>query len=332
VKRATNRHDVQFDCAQAAGAAPEHTEPRLPIDGFVSLPIEPRYARSHAHFPNPGDPCASLLEATDMPALFVQVNIEARTVAASSGIQALWRSTRPAVGAPWAAQPPQGEPRVKTWRRRIILMVQAGAGAVAVTVTVKGTPVCAPPAAQPQPSRSLPAPHSDSTCAIGRAAATLGLHDTALGLRAQLEPLVPDPPGICGEEQIIPARRAAARRRFFDRCAPPAAHAAHATSPLYFTQLSPCREAGPAHPTCTLSHDPLISLLIPSILLTHPLPSLASSSQALGRRWCAGCALRIAALAIPWELSHACGRSGHVLCEEHAHALCFAVWHARGAE
>ena len=153
VKRATNRHDVQFDCAQAAGAAPEHTEPRLPIDGFVSLPIEPRYARSHAHFPNPGDPCAPRLEATDMPALFVQVNIEARTVAASSGIQALWRSTRPAVGAPWAAQPPQGEPRVKTWRRRIILMVQAGAVAVAVTVTVKGTPVCAPPAAQPQPSR-----------------------------------------------------------------------------------------------------------------------------------------------------------------------------------
>ena len=307
-------------------------EPRLRKDGFVSLPLEPRYARSHAHFPNPGDPCAPRLEATDMPALFVQVNIEARTVAASSGIQALWRSTRPAVGAPWAAQPPQGEPRVKTWRRRIILMVQAGAGAVAVTVTVKGTPVCAPPAAQPQPSRSLPAPHSDSTCAIGRAAATLGLHDTALGLRAQLEPLVPDPPGICGEEQIIPARRAAARRRFFDRCAPPAAHAAHATSPLYFTQLSPRREAGPAHPTCTLSHDPLISLLIPSILLTHHLPSLASSSQALGRRWCAGCALRIAALAIPWELSHACGRSGHVLCEEHAHALCFAVWHARGAE
>ena len=45
------------------------------------------------------------------------------------------------------------------------------------------------------------------------------------------------------------ARRAAARRRFFTRCAPPAAHAAHATSPLYFSQLSLRQEAGPAHHT-----------------------------------------------------------------------------------
>ena len=36
--------------------------------------------------------------------------------------------------------------------------------------------------------------------------------------------------------------------------------AAHATSPLYFPQLAPRQEAGPAHPSCTLSHYPLISL------------------------------------------------------------------------
>ena len=100
-------------------------------------------------------------------------------------------------------------------------MVQAGAGAVAVTVTVKGTPVRAPPAAQPQPSRPPPAPHSGCLCAIGRVVVASGIHDTGLGLRAQLEPKVLDPPGICGEEQSIPPRRAAARRRFFDRCAPP---------------------------------------------------------------------------------------------------------------
>jgi len=81
--------------------------------------------------------------------------------------------------------------------------VQAGAGAVAVMVTVKGSPVRAPPAAQPQPSRQPPAPHSDCLCAIGRVVASSGLHDTALGLRAQLKPLAPDPPGICGEEQTI---------------------------------------------------------------------------------------------------------------------------------
>ena len=127
--------------------------------------------------------------------------------------------------------------------------MQAGAGAVAVMVTVKGSPARAPPAAQPQPSRQPPAPHSDCLCAIGRVVASSGLHNTALGLRAQLKPLAPDPPGICGEEQSIPARRAAARRRFFTRCAPPAAHAAHATSPLYFSQLSLRQEAGPAHHT-----------------------------------------------------------------------------------
>ena len=108
----------------------------------------------------------------------------------------------------------------QTWRRRIILTVQAGAGAVAVMVTVKGTPVRAPPAAQPQPSRPPPAPHSDCLCAIGRVVAASGIHDTGSGLRAQLEQKVLDPPGICGEEQTIPARRAAARRRFSDRCAP----------------------------------------------------------------------------------------------------------------
>ena len=111
-------------------------------------------------------------------------------------------------------------------------MVQAGAGAVAVMVTVKGTPVRALPAAQPQPSRPPPAPHSDCLCAIGRVVAASGIHDTGLGLRAQLEPKVLDPPGICGEEQSIPARRAAARRRFFDRCAPPVTRSHHATPPL----------------------------------------------------------------------------------------------------
>ena len=56
-------------------------EPRLPTDGFVSLPLEPRYARSHAHLPNPGDPYAPRLEATDIPGLFVQVEIDARILA-----------------------------------------------------------------------------------------------------------------------------------------------------------------------------------------------------------------------------------------------------------
>ena len=84
--------------------------------------------------------------------------------------------------------------------------MQAGAGVVAVMATVKGTPVRAPPAAKPQPSRPPPAPHSDSICAIGRVVAASGLQHTALGVRAQLEPLVLDPPGICGEEQIIPRR------------------------------------------------------------------------------------------------------------------------------
>ena len=53
-------------------------EPRLTTDGFVSLPLEPRYARSHSHLPNPGDPCAPRHEATGMPGLFVQVEIDAR--------------------------------------------------------------------------------------------------------------------------------------------------------------------------------------------------------------------------------------------------------------
>ncbi len=56
-------------------------EPRLTTDGFVSLPLEPRYARSHSHLPNPEDPCAPRFEATAMPDLFVQVDIEARILA-----------------------------------------------------------------------------------------------------------------------------------------------------------------------------------------------------------------------------------------------------------
>jgi len=40
----------------------------------------------------------------------------------------------------------------------------------------------------------------------GRVVAASGLQHTALGVRAQHEPLVLDPPGICGEEQIIPRR------------------------------------------------------------------------------------------------------------------------------
>ena len=71
------------------------TEPRLPIDGFVSLPLEPRYARSHSHLPNPGDPCAPRLEATDMPGLFVQVEIDARILAGLAQILAFRRSTVP---------------------------------------------------------------------------------------------------------------------------------------------------------------------------------------------------------------------------------------------
>ena len=109
--------------------------------------------------------------------------------------------------------------------------------------------------------------------------------------------------------------------------------AAHATSPLYFPQLAPRQEAGPAHPSCTLSHYPLISLP-DSNNSTHspsPFPCLPRS-KALGGRWCAGRALRIAALATPWEISHAWGRCGHVLCEDHAHAFCYVAWHARGAE
>jgi hypothetical protein len=57
------------------------TEPRLPINGFVSLPLEPRYARSHTLLPNPGDPCEPRLEATDILGLFVQVEIDARILA-----------------------------------------------------------------------------------------------------------------------------------------------------------------------------------------------------------------------------------------------------------
>ena len=72
--------------------------------------------------------------------------------------------------------------------------------------------------------------------------------------------------------------------------------------------------------------------LFARILFTHPLPSLASLAGS--RRTVARGAptLRTVALATLWVPSHVCGRSGHVLCEVDAHALCLAVLRARGAE
>ena len=72
---------ARLSSPKAVGVSAHVQEPRLLIDGFVSLPLEPRYARSHSHLPNPGDPCAPRLEATDMPGLFVQVEIDARILA-----------------------------------------------------------------------------------------------------------------------------------------------------------------------------------------------------------------------------------------------------------
>ena len=94
----------------------------------------------------------------------------------------------------------------------------------------------------------------------------------------------------------------------------------------------PCKP-GPAHPICTLSVPPLISLPVckNSSHSPSPFPCL-SRRLAHSGRWRGAPALRTVALATPWVPSHVCGRSRHVICEEDAHALCLFALRARGAE
>ena len=114
--------------------------------------------------------------------------------------------------------------------------------------------------------------------------------------------------------------------------APPAAHSLPRN--LASTFPSSPRPAKPAR--CTPfapSRYPLsFPCLFARILLTHPLPSLASLAGARRTVARAAPALRTVALATLWVPSHVCGRIGHVLCEGDAHALCLVVMRACGAE
>ena len=87
-------------------------------------------------------------------------------------------------------------------------------------------------------------------------------------------------------------------------------------------------EAGPAHTSSTLSHARPSSHLTATILLTPPLPSLASlagSRRAGRRRATTSCST---ALASQWAAAHDFGRLRCVRCERVVHARACMLAHA----
>ena len=98
----------------------------------------------------------------------------------------------------------------------------------------------------------------------------------------------------------------------------------------------PACKPGPAHPICTLSISPLISLPVCKNTSHSPSPFPCLSRRLLVSSWQTVArgvpALRTVVLATPWVPSHTCGQCGYVRCEGGAHALCFAAWHVRVRE